>query len=29
MGEYVFAQIEAGLVPVPSFLSTAVKAGSR
>jgi nicotinamidase-related amidase len=29
MGEYVFAQIEAGLVPVPSFLSPAVKAGSR
>jgi nicotinamidase-related amidase len=29
MGEYVFAQIEAGLVPVPSFLSAAVKAGSR
>jgi len=29
MGEYVFAQMEAGLVPVPSFLSAPQKAASR
>jgi nicotinamidase-related amidase len=29
MGEYVFAQIEAGLVPAPSFLSASQKALSR
>jgi nicotinamidase-related amidase len=29
MGEYVFAQIEAGLVPAPSFLSAPKKAPSR
>ena len=29
LAEYVFAQIEAGLVPVPSFLSAPQKAASR
>jgi nicotinamidase-related amidase len=29
LGEYVFAQIEAGLVPAPSFISAAKKGGSR
>ena len=29
MGEYVFAHMEAGLVPAPSFLSAASKAQSR
>jgi nicotinamidase-related amidase len=29
LGEYVFAQIEAGLVPAPSFISAPKKGGSR
>jgi nicotinamidase-related amidase len=29
LGEYVFAQIEAGLVPAPSFISVPKKGGSR
>jgi nicotinamidase-related amidase len=29
LGEYVFAQLEAGLVPAPSFLSAPTKAASR
>jgi hypothetical protein len=29
LGEYVFAQIEAGLVPAPSFISAPKKDGSR
>src|ERR1700732_2990549 len=29
LGEYVFAQIEAGLVPAPSFISGPKKGGSR
>jgi nicotinamidase-related amidase len=29
LGEYVFAQIEAGLVPAPSFISAPKKGGAR
>ena len=29
LGEYVFAQIEAGLVPAPSFISALKKGGAR
>jgi hypothetical protein len=29
LGEYVFAQIEAGLVPAPSFISAPKKGGPR